>query len=68
MKASAALSLSSLIGGCGSMGAETEPPAGPADLVLLNGRIATQDDRRSLVQAVAIKDGRIHATGDDAAI
>ncbi|MGZ5170916.1 MAG: amidohydrolase family protein, partial [Burkholderiales bacterium] len=50
------------------MGAETEPPAGPADLVLLNGRIATQDDRRSLVQAVAIKDGRIHATGDDAAI
>ena len=39
-----------------------------ADLVLFNGRIATQDDRRSMVQAVAIKDGRVLATGSDAEI
>src|SRR5438270_8539537 len=39
-----------------------------ADLILLNGRIATQDERRSLVQALAVKDGRILATGTDAEI
>jgi len=39
-----------------------------ADLILLNGRIATQDQRRSVVQALTIKDGRILATGSDAEI
>ncbi len=39
-----------------------------ADLILLNGRIATQDERRSMVQALAVKDGRILATGPDAGI
>jgi predicted amidohydrolase YtcJ len=39
-----------------------------ADLILLNGRIATQDERRSMVQALAIKDGQILATGSDAEI
>ncbi len=39
-----------------------------ADLILLNGRIATQDERRSMMQALAIKDGRILATGTDAEI
>ncbi len=39
-----------------------------ADLILLNGRIATQDERRSMVQALAIRDGRILATGTDAEI
>ena len=37
-----------------------------ADLVLFNGRIATQDERRSIVQALAIHEGRIVATGTDA--
>jgi len=41
-------------------------PTADADLILFNGRIATQDERRSIVQAVAIKDGRILATGSDA--
>ncbi len=40
------------------------PGGSPADLLLLNGRIATQDDRRSFVNALAIKNGRVHATGD----
>src|SRR3989441_108268 len=47
----------------------TPPPNGsPADLLLVNGRIATQDDRQPFVNALAIKDGRIHATGDAAAV
>src|SRR2546428_149418 len=38
----------------------------PADLLLLNGRIATQDAKQSFVSALAIKSGRIQATGDAA--
>jgi predicted amidohydrolase YtcJ len=40
-------------------------PAASADLILFNGRIATQDARRSFVSAVAIKDGRFLTTGAD---
>ncbi len=45
-------------------------PAGSAsaDMILANGRIATQDDRRSFVNALAIRDGRISATGDTATV
>jgi predicted amidohydrolase YtcJ len=68
VKASAALGVSPLIAGCAAMSSQPSPQAGPADLVLFNGRIATQDERRSMVQAVAVKDGRIYATGDDATI
>ena len=39
-----------------------------ADLLLVNGRIATQDEKRSMVQALAIKDGRVLATGTTAEI
>jgi predicted amidohydrolase YtcJ len=34
-----------------------------ADTILINGRIATQDDRRSFAAALAIKDGRFAAVG-----
>ena len=37
----------------------------PADLILHNGKIATQNERRSVVQAAAIRDGRFVATGSD---
>src|SRR5579872_6963330 len=37
----------------------------PADLILQNGKIATQDDRRSVVEAAAIRDGKFLATGSD---
>ena len=37
----------------------------PPDLILHNGKIATQDDRRSLVEAAAIRDGRFLAAGSD---
>ena len=35
------------------------------DLILLNGRVATQDERRSFAQAVAIRDGRFAAVGSN---
>lgn len=38
---------------------------GNADLILHNGRIATQDHRRSFAQAVAVQDGRFVAVGDE---
>src|SRR6266581_7215796 len=44
------------------------PNAAPADLLLVNGRIATQDDRQSFVSALAITGSRIHATGDTATV
>src|SRR6202140_2051256 len=39
-----------------------QPPAG---LILHNGKIATQDDRRSLAQAAAVRDGRFLGVGSD---
>ncbi len=30
----------------------------PADLILHNGKIATQDNHRSIAEAAAIRDGR----------
>jgi len=36
-----------------------------ADTILIKGRIATMDERRSFAQAVAIKDGRFIAVGSD---
>ena len=36
-----------------------------ADLLIYNGRIATEDDRRSMAQAAAIRDGRFVAVGTD---
>ena len=37
----------------------------PADVILSNGKIATQDDRRSVVEAAAIRDGKFLATGSN---
>jgi predicted amidohydrolase YtcJ len=39
-----------------------------ADVVVRNGRIATQDERRSFASAVAIKGGRFLAVGTDAEV
>ena len=36
-----------------------------ADLILYNGKIATQDDRRSIAEAAAIRDGKFLAVGSD---
>ncbi len=37
----------------------------PADLILHNGRVATQDERRSFAQATAVRDGKFVAVGND---
>ena len=39
-----------------------------ADLIVINGRIATQDKRDSIASAVAIREGRIMAVGSDSEI
>ncbi len=66
IKAGAAVGASGLLGACAGIGGGNPPPsAGPADTLLISGRIATQDARRSLVTALAVKDGRVLATGDD---
>ncbi|HEX8916383.1 MAG TPA: amidohydrolase [Humisphaera sp.] len=41
-------------------------PTGPADLILLNGKVITVDADFSVRHAVAIKDGKILATGPNA--
>ncbi|MGJ6969953.1 hypothetical protein ACSDR0_49640 [Streptosporangium sp. G11] len=37
----------------------------PADLVVRNGRVYTQDPARPTAAAIAVRDGRIAAVGDD---
>ena len=46
----------------------SSPPAEPATLVLLNGRIVTVDSTQPEAQAVAILDDRIIAVGNDSRI
>jgi hypothetical protein len=48
-------------------GLVAQPTAG-ADLIVFNGRLATQDERRSFAAAVAIREGRFVAVGTDADI
>ena len=52
------LLLSALAVGCGT-------GAGPADLVLLNGKIVTLEEDRPEARALAARDGRIVALGED---
>jgi predicted amidohydrolase YtcJ len=47
---------------------ENAPPAQPADIILLHGKIITVDPHDSVVQALAIRDGKILAVGSDAEI
>jgi len=41
---------------------------GSPDLVLINGKILTMDDKSSVVEAVAIRDGKLLATGSSARV
>src|SRR5213083_2292693 len=66
----AAVGLSSAIG-AKSMATEQQPSGttqAQADVIVRNGRIATQDERRSFASAVAIKSGRFLAVGTDAEV
>lgn len=44
------------------------PLAAAADLIVRNGRIITQDGGNRIVEAIAVRDGRIVQAGDDASI
>ncbi len=48
-----------------SMPATTARITGPADLILVNGRIYTVDDSRPMVSALAVRNGRILLAGAD---
>ena len=67
LKLGAAVGLSSAVG-AKSMVTEQHPSSTApeqADIIVRNGRIATQDGRRSFASAFAIKDGRFLAVGTD---
>jgi predicted amidohydrolase YtcJ len=67
LKLGAAVGLSSAVG-AKSMATEQQPLSTTpeqADVIVRNGRIATQDDRRSFASAVAIKGGRFLRVGTD---
>jgi hypothetical protein len=66
LKLAAAAGASSYLLGAQRMTTSTPNPT-QADLILIDGRIATQDERRSFVDAVAIKDGRFLVVGTEIA-
>ncbi len=45
-----------------------EEPRGPADLIVHHAKVVTVDDKFTTTEAVAVKDGRIVAVGDDDAV
>lgn len=49
--------------GCGLLGLDRPSERIEADRLLINGRIATQDARRPFVEALAIREDRVLATG-----
>ena len=60
LKLAALVGVSQILRGCSTSTKDIEP-----ELILMNGRIATQDERRSFAQAVAIRDGRFAAVGSN---
>lgn len=65
LRGGTAIGLSYTLGACRmstNTGIETNRQA---DLIVMNGRLATQDERRSFATAAAIKDGRFVAVGSD---
>ncbi len=52
----------------GPSGAAEPPAKGPADLIVHHAKVVTVDEKFRIVEAIAVKDGRILALGDDEAI
>src|SRR5215510_10942179 len=68
LRGGTALGLSSTLGTLGACRMSTNSGIesnAQADMIVMNGRIATQDERRSFATAAAIKDGRFVAVGSD---
>ena len=49
-------------------GRGADEPKGPADLIVHHAKVVTVDDKFTTAEAVAVKDGRIVAVGDDDAV
>jgi predicted amidohydrolase YtcJ len=61
------IALSIMLGGAAAVAAAADAPA-PADLVLLHGKIHTENATRSVAQALAVRGNSIVAVGTDQAI
>ena len=48
-----------------ALAAGVGPPPAPADLIVHNARVVTLDARSTVARAVAVRDGRVVAVGDD---
>lgn len=62
----AGLQAASLAALCASAGAT--PARQAADLILFDGKIMTMDQRGSVAQAIAVRDGKVVAVGQDGAV
>ncbi len=54
-----------ILGALSLTGRAAEKSQGPADLIVHHAKVVTVDAKFNVVQAVAVKDGRILAVGDD---
>lgn len=69
IKIGAATGAGFLLNGCATMQGDGKHSGNDyADLILRNGKIATMDARRPFASAVAIREGRIAAVGDESAV
>lgn len=67
LTASAIVATSMWIAGIANVSAQ-QPELNAADLVLINGKVLTLDERSTITEAVAVVDGKILATGPSASI
>jgi len=65
LRSAGAFGLSYALAGCGLSTTRGAQDTSQADMIISNGRIATQDERGSFASSVAIKDGRFLAVGSD---
>src|SRR5688572_2469825 len=56
------VSLAAVALGCATAAAQQQP----ADLIVMNAKVATVDEQRPQATAFAVKDGKFVAVGDDA--
>src|SRR5262245_39870433 len=68
LRSAGAFGLSYALAGCGLSTTGGTQNTSQADMIISNGRIATQDERGSFASSVAMKDGRFLAAGSDSEV